>query len=379
MPPRGRCLLWSSALGATALLQQALPATVSWEPGAPLGPSGDPTDSLDDVALEMLEMVPSASPRPATPPQSPPSLRAPRARPLEAARRGSFVDAWSDDRPPPGTCPREASKAFFTPGRCSEFSSPATCASRRSAQTWLASFPCSGNTWLRVILESTTSIYTGSMYYDEDLIAAGLRGEGYSSPSKVLGTKTHMPLYSPHHEVACANCRAVVLLRHPLDTALSYVQYKAGGRSHDLEVGATELRAAFTQDRDKSLEEWRSHYDFWKEFPGPKLIVRYEDLKADPFNVFMHKILPFLGIDTLRPNVQRRLRCAIDLSNRKAGIRRNHTYHFGWMHEDRSGAEKILGAAARSVGYHVTAGGEAAALRRVSGARVSVCAKAGGR
>ena len=42
----------------------------------------------------------------------------------------------------------------------------------------LASYPGSGNTWLRFLLEGATGIFTGAIYNDSRIIKAGHLGEG---------------------------------------------------------------------------------------------------------------------------------------------------------------------------------------------------------
>lgn len=54
----------------------------------------------------------------------------------------------------------------------------------------LASFPGSGNTWVRGLLQLATGMCTGSIYCDRDLRRNGFIGEGISTGS-VLVTKTH--------------------------------------------------------------------------------------------------------------------------------------------------------------------------------------------
>lgn len=54
----------------------------------------------------------------------------------------------------------------------------------------LMSFPGSGNTWVRGLLEAATGICTGAMYCDVSLRANGFVGE-YVSSGKVLVVKTH--------------------------------------------------------------------------------------------------------------------------------------------------------------------------------------------
>ena len=86
--------------------------------------------------------------------------------------------------------------------------------------TALASFPGSGNTWLRYLLEQVTGIFTGSQDCDIVLKSCGLLGEGVQS-SNVLMVKTHKPSdlieTTPQRHFKAA----VVLMRNPFDTILA--------------------------------------------------------------------------------------------------------------------------------------------------------------
>ena len=42
----------------------------------------------------------------------------------------------------------------------------------------LASYPCSGNTWSRYLIEGLTGYYTGSIYNDPGIRESGMYGEG---------------------------------------------------------------------------------------------------------------------------------------------------------------------------------------------------------
>ena len=54
----------------------------------------------------------------------------------------------------------------------------------------IVSFPGSGNTWVRYLLQQMTGILTGSVYQDGDLRRNGFKGE-YHKSGKVLVVKTH--------------------------------------------------------------------------------------------------------------------------------------------------------------------------------------------
>lgn len=54
----------------------------------------------------------------------------------------------------------------------------------------LASFPGSGNTWVRGLLEKATGICTGSIYCDGTLLVSGMAGE-FMQSGTVIAVKTH--------------------------------------------------------------------------------------------------------------------------------------------------------------------------------------------
>ena len=54
----------------------------------------------------------------------------------------------------------------------------------------IVSFPGSGNTWVRYLLQQMTGILTGSVYEDGDLKRNGFKGETHRD-GKVLVVKTH--------------------------------------------------------------------------------------------------------------------------------------------------------------------------------------------
>ena len=54
----------------------------------------------------------------------------------------------------------------------------------------LGSFPGSGNSWIRQLLESATGIYTGAVFCDKSYIQAGMIGEGVTT-ANVIAVKAH--------------------------------------------------------------------------------------------------------------------------------------------------------------------------------------------
>ncbi|MEA5596130.1 hypothetical protein [Rivularia sp. UHCC 0363] len=78
----------------------------------------------------------------------------------------------------------------------------------------LASFPRSGNTWFRFLIEESTGVKTGSIY-DDRVMTRGLEGI-------VIKTTTHQ-LDSSRYT------KAIHIIRNPFDAIESYYSWKIKG------------------------------------------------------------------------------------------------------------------------------------------------------
>jgi len=232
---------------------------------------------------------------------------------------------------------------FFTEGDCELFSDQQRCVAARKTTTFLASYPCSGNTWTRVLLDHLTGIYTGSEYFDRNLVKLGFLGEGHADPSEVISVKTHRPVVSGISPPGVS--RAVVLLRRPLEAALSYTTFLFAMANHlrephAAEVGFSTLRAHFDSTRDVKLQQWSVFTKYWlQSYGGLKLVVHFEELAKDARGVLTTKILPFYGIR--EEKVRDRLECAVTLSI--PGTHRKHAYTFQFTSADKQAVTRIIG------------------------------------
>lgn len=166
--------------------------------------------------------------------------------------------------------------------------------------TALASFPGSGNTWVRHILQQATGILTGSIYNDKVLKIMGFPGENIQN-SSVLVVKTHD--YGRNETQKYQ--RAILILRNPKDALLAEFNRLRGGhigfaRKEDF----TKKWKGFVTIKAKS---WFELNKSWLDFPGDLHIVRYEDLKSDPINE-IKSLLKFLRINIS----QKELSCVIE-------------------------------------------------------------------
>ncbi len=69
---------------------------------------------------------------------------------------------------------------------------------RGRSTTFLMSYPGSGNTWVRGLLEQATGICTGAVYCDGNLKNGGFNGENLSGGT-VLATKSHSAMWVSAH------------------------------------------------------------------------------------------------------------------------------------------------------------------------------------
>ncbi|XP_065185259.1 uncharacterized protein LOC135815843 [Sycon ciliatum] len=194
---------------------------------------------------------------------------------------------------------------------------------RRPAQPSVAlvSLPGSGNTWMRFLLEQSTGIYTGSVYYDNKLYLAGLLGENVTLPAVSVvkyhtGSTSSHPWYCPDsHNIGAA----VLLVRNPYYATLSEYNRKLTG-SHVKAAKANVIKLDF--------EHWSKFfrgmvYRFldlmktWALRRHPIHLVFYEDLVANT-RTELESVLHFLQL----PTNTTLLDCV--LKNRKGPFRRKH-------------------------------------------------------
>ena len=176
----------------------------------------------------------------------------------------------------------------------------------------LASFPRSGSTWLRYLLQQATGIYTGTIYPDERscLLDHGFLNEPVYDKS-VLMVKTHLLDHPENLD------RAIILIRDPFEAIVSYYNYKISGM-----MGCAPAKAYHTDGGVRwknfvyeSIEEWRTFYLNWyNKFPAPgtRYILFYEDLVHNTEDL-LYEILSYLTV----PKEETTIECALC---RKEGI-----------------------------------------------------------
>ena len=212
---------------------------------------------------------------------------------------------------------------------------------------WLASYPRSGNTWFRIFLtillkdeirppdawnlrelsiaSSRTIFDTHSGLSSADLNAGeidALRPEVFQRIAK----GTDDPVYMKIHDAFTRNrqgeymfpprlTRAVVyLVRNPLDVAVSFADYAA--RSLDITIEnmcRTDWTLARVMDGlsgqlPQRQLTWSGHVRSWTRSPNRICLLRYEDMKLNPFDTF-NRAVDFLGLEKAPEQVEMALDC----------------------------------------------------------------------
>lgn len=124
-------------------------------------------------------------------------------------------------------------QSIKSPQNISLVSNPNLCKSRKFGTnfppTAIHSFPGSGNTWLRYLIETVSGYYTGSCFKDSVLLKNGFAGERLSPKdfNRVVGIKSHnvddatgekqlFSMIRRHHVSKC-----VILVRNPFHTFIA--------------------------------------------------------------------------------------------------------------------------------------------------------------
>jgi len=154
----------------------------------------------------------------------------------------------------------------------------------------LVSYPRSGNTLMRSLLEAATGRITGSdsrpnRNLAAELLRCGFLGEGVCDPSVWL-VKSHYPERPGYRRFRAQ--RVVLLVRNPFDSILSYL-HMGLTNTHDRTLSAASLALPEVRDlwADFAVSEaavWRRFHEFWLQMARvvPVLVLRFEDVAADP-------------------------------------------------------------------------------------------------
>ncbi len=153
---------------------------------------------------------------------------------------------------------------------------------------WVASFPRSGNTFLRIVLHRLYGVRTSTVY-DVDGVAERL-GKDLIGFTDRPGSLSEMraddqPHFIKTHRQCDADVdegdRAICLVRDGRDALVSWARQAS---EHDPDTYEDELRSKILRVGTVGTGSWGSNVLSWLRPPAPhRVVLRYEDLVRDPY------------------------------------------------------------------------------------------------
>lgn len=186
--------------------------------------------------------------------------------------------------------------------------------------SWVASYPRSGNTWVRFLFgayaHGVTSNWTVCNYAITDVhpfLAEGAR-KGWT-PEEILNEivgrfgsmkesiyrprhlvlKTHFK-WTDQHPFRARTHKVIHLIRHPKDVLLSALNFHEVVKAKNLPPEPEAARRFIETGGDPTwlrvrYGTWFEHYESWRTNTAyPRLLVRYEDLKRDTLGEFLRMV-----------------------------------------------------------------------------------------
>ncbi len=168
-------------------------------------------------------------------------------------------------------------------------------------RVYLATYPRSGNHWMRYLIEEATGVATSSVYCDSDpqhlptlfpwkgyVCQGGYEGDKrYPNKGEIVVLKTHYPAivaYDQDNEPP--EGKIIRVVRHPIDSIYSYYALFSTDENPSISPIPQEFLLA-------SIESWRAFQEYWNERQNV-LTFRYEDLMDNPLG-YIRKTLLFIG------------------------------------------------------------------------------------
>jgi len=219
-------------------------------------------------------------------------------------------------------------------------------------RVYLATYPRSGNHWVRYLIEEATGIATSSVYQDHvpEHLPTIFRWGGYCADHGYEGlssypengqiaiVKTHFPASSATPFDKLPYVRSIRIIRHPIDCFYSLYLYK---QNYPFKPYYFLIPRKFLYKYIKSWSRFQKYWDAQKNV----VTIRYEDLHRDPI-LHLGIILKRLGYSVSSEDIQRAV-----TKYPPRGHLLKHLEHF--TKEDLSIMESHLGSLMRQYGYTI--------------------------
>lgn len=165
----------------------------------------------------------------------------------------------------------------------------------RTDDVMLASFPKSGNTWMRFIWANLVSLREfGGKTVDFYVLDNNLGSEYDSHQYGEVEFDTLPRLVKTHRKYEMGTFgqnRAVYLWRHPGDVAVSFFYYRRA--QHETDVDQSDI-SEFLRSSEVGVPAWCEHLRSW--LPVADVVIQYSEMKEDTYSTVM-RTFQGLGIE----------------------------------------------------------------------------------
>ena len=203
--------------------------------------------------------------------------------------------------------------------------------------TWIASYPKSGNTWVRSFLSNYLSDnedfnfkqlkrikkFPSEALFEELNVNQNNAGDiaaNWIPMQSIVNLKNKLTYLKTHNAMMTINNHKftnadntngfIYLVRDPRDVLISYTSHMSISLETTLNIMTSDL--AYGNQDKVIMSTWANHYNSWKNSSFPKIIIKYEDLVEDSENNF-NKIIAFLNkINNLPIDKEKIKRCIVN-------------------------------------------------------------------
>lgn len=221
-------------------------------------------------------------------------------------------------------------------------------------RVYLATYPRSGNFWMRFLIEEATGIATSSVLFEVVKVEAlskqldiifpwggycwdhGLdRRCRYPMRGEIVVVKTHFPAFGMSLFDALPYSKAIRIVRHPVDSFYSYYCLNKKEENIKFLIPKEVLK--------RCIQEWRRFQEYWNSTENV-LTIRYEDLYNNPHE-YLKLVLESIGYRVEQKDIER----AVERYPPKGGLYK-HFHHF--TEEDLLLVQNELGDLMQMYGYN---------------------------